>query len=191
MTSIGSSTTHGMKKKVSPVPSAMSSKNSSSNSLYSLGGSSKPAKRCSVATSSQDVRGAALRFRACSLADDATVAALSLSDIAAQATRLQTFYDDAIGQPKFNPQPHTASNNKNRGDAAADLATAIKTIGILSFKRLGFHKDITQLLEAASPPPAALEGALFILRAMAEIVGECERTLLFSSLLTSTKPPQL
>lgn len=116
-------------------PSPNMSRNSSSNSLYSLGGSRKGSKMGSKKGSSNNlqdqVRGLAAKLSGVTLATEAQMASLKLSDSSTIADTFQTLLDSALGIEKFNMgAPKTASSTTSRSNAAADLAAAVKTLGV-------------------------------------------------------------
>lgn len=96
MTSIGASTTHKVKRsgasKTPPSKSPMTkspamSRNSSSSSLYSLGGMKKSSKRPSSNNLADQVRGVASQLESITLKTEAQLAGVKLMD-AAEATAL-------------------------------------------------------------------------------------------------------
>lgn len=55
--------------------------------------------------------------------------------------------------------------------AAADLAGAVKAMGIRSLRKQGVMKAVKDTLNQTNPPPNALEGSLLIARALCEVLG--------------------
>ena len=186
MTSISASTTFfsgkkasgkspTMSKTVSPAtksPASMS-RNSSSSSLYSLGGASsrRMSKRPSSNSLADQARGLAQKLEGLTLKTEAHMASLKLSEPSVVKETFNSLLDTALGVEGFKGSaPRTASDTKSRSVAAADLAGAVKAMGVRSLRKYGVHKAVKDILSQSSPPQNALEGALLIVRALCEIV---------------------
>jgi len=146
------------------------SRNSSSSSLYSMGGTRKMSKRPS-SNQLSEIRGFAAQLEAISLSSEAQLAGLKLMEASEAEAVMKDLLNNALGVEKFNPNPHTASDTKSRGGAAADLARGVKTLGVLSLRRMGIFAAVKGNLQHPNPPPNALEGSLLVVRALCESVG--------------------
>lgn len=175
MTSIGASTTFKVVKKgaskTPPSKSPNMSRNSSSNSLYSLGGTRKMSRKPSSNNLTEQIRGIASQLEGVKLSTEAQLAGLKLMEVKEGEAMMKNLLDDALGVERFNPNPHTASDTKSRGGAAADLAKGMSVLGVLNLKRMGILKTIKGHLTHPNPPVNALEGSLLVVRGLCESCG--------------------
>ncbi|GMH85824.1 hypothetical protein TrST_g11613 [Triparma strigata] len=157
-------------------PSPNMSRNSSSNSLYSLGGSRKGSRMGSKKGSSnnlqEQVRGLALKLEGVQLKTEAQMASLKLSSPSSQSETFQNLLSSSLGIEKFSMgAPKTSSSTQTRSASAYDLASAVKTLGIRSLKKQGIIKSLKEHLSHPNPVHNALEGSLLIIRGLCEVIG--------------------